>query len=122
MTADARGCCGKQVNPKATFQPQQNSVGGFVCCVECKYLEVRVQLHLSVFVLYIPVMCMRLSKGSVQFRQIIQAETLYGLNVLWLKSRLGHSFPHPSRPALGLNHSPVQLLLDIFAGGEVTEA
>lgn len=78
MTADARGCCGKQVKPEAMFQPLQNSVGGggggrlgFVCCVECKYLEVRGQLHPSVFVLYTPVICMGLSKGFVQFRQII---------------------------------------------------
>jgi len=104
------------------FRPQRNSVGRFVCCVECKYLEVRFQLHPSVFVLDIPIICVGLSKGSVQFKQIIYEKTRYGLTFLWLKSRLGQSFPHSSRPALGLTHPPVQLVMDNFPGGKVAEA
>ena len=109
---------------EAPFQPQQNSVrrGNLVLCRLEIFGGESSTTPFFFFVLYILVICVGLSKGSVQFRQIILAETRHGLTFLWLKFLLGHSFPHPSRPALGLTHSLVQLILDIFPEGKVAEA
>jgi len=39
-----------------------------------------------------------------------------------IKSLWGRDFPHPSRPALGPNQPPLQLVSGLFPGGKVVGA
>jgi hypothetical protein len=48
--------------------------------------------------------------------------THYGLGVTGIEFRWGRDFPHRSRPALGLTHSPIQWVPALFSGGKAAGA
>jgi len=60
--------------------------------------------------------------SSVDRHISVGVATRYGLDGMGVESRWGRDFPHPSRPALGSTHPPMQWVPGLFPGGKAAGA